>query len=146
MQTKPSLGYLRYAASVCAICEFRKTRPYIFFHNINRLQKCITIFFVVSKLANRWSTWCKLLPPTDRYLWYQESILKITNVSVSKFQRSKGIKRQYQAGCTPQTLTFFASYMRNRHQVIDRSGQWSEPYVTRSGVSQGSNLGLLEFI
>lgn len=49
-------------------------------------------------------------------------------------------------GCTPHTLTFFASYMRDRRQYVDCAGSLSEQYFTRSGVSQGSNLGPLQFL
>nr|XP_034835586.1 uncharacterized protein LOC117992047 [Maniola hyperantus] len=49
-------------------------------------------------------------------------------------------------GCTPKTLAFFASYLRDRRQYVDCGGHRSEPYYTRSGVSQGSNLGPLQFI
>lgn len=49
-------------------------------------------------------------------------------------------------GCTPHTLSFFASYLRDRCQYVDCSGQLSEPYFTRSGVGQGSNLGPFLFI
>lgn len=49
-------------------------------------------------------------------------------------------------GCTPHTLNFFAEYMRGRQQYVDCAGHRSQPYFTRSGVSQGSNLGPLEFI
>ncbi|CAG9128665.1 unnamed protein product [Plutella xylostella] len=49
-------------------------------------------------------------------------------------------------GCTPHLLQFFASYMRNRRQYVEYGSHQSEPYFTRSGVSQGSNLGPLEFI
>lgn len=50
------------------------------------------------------------------------------------------------ASFTPHTLTFFASYMSNRRQYVDCTGHLSEPYFTKSDVSQGSNLGPLEFI
>lgn len=50
------------------------------------------------------------------------------------------------AGCTPHTLAFFASYLRDRRQYVDCGGHHSDPYCTRSGVSQGSNLGPLQFI
>lgn len=49
-------------------------------------------------------------------------------------------------GCTPHTLRFFASYLRDRRQFVDCGGCLSEPYYTRSGVSQGSNLGPFLFI
>lgn len=49
-------------------------------------------------------------------------------------------------GCTPHTLTFFANYLRDRRQYVDCAGCLSEQYFTRSGVSQGSNLGPLQFI
>ncbi|XP_063891874.1 uncharacterized protein LOC135117211 [Helicoverpa armigera] len=49
-------------------------------------------------------------------------------------------------GFTPHLLTFFASYMRDRQQYVDYAGRTSQPYFTRSGVSQGSNLGPLAFI
>lgn len=47
--------------------------------------------------------------------------------------------------CNPLTLSFFASYLRDRCQYVDCNGQVSEPYFTRSGVSQGSTLGPLLF-
>lgn len=49
-------------------------------------------------------------------------------------------------GCTPHLLQFFSSYLRDRQQYVDYKGCTSDPYYTRSGVSQGSNLGPLEFI
>lgn len=49
-------------------------------------------------------------------------------------------------GCTPHVLNFFASYMTDRQQYVEYLGFRSERYFTRSGVSQGSNLGPLEFI
>ena len=49
-------------------------------------------------------------------------------------------------GFTPHLLQFFASYMSDRQQYVDYNGYESEPYFTRSGISQGSNLGPLEFI
>ncbi|PZC77634.1 hypothetical protein B5X24_HaOG203142 [Helicoverpa armigera] len=49
-------------------------------------------------------------------------------------------------GCTLHLLQFFVSYMKDRQQYVDYNGFESEPYYTRSGVSQGSNLGPLEFI
>lgn len=49
-------------------------------------------------------------------------------------------------GFTPHLLQFFASYMRDRQQYVEYGGHTSEPYFTRTGVSQGSNLGPLEFI
>lgn len=49
-------------------------------------------------------------------------------------------------GFTPHLLTFFASYMRSRKQFVEYAGFISEPYCTLSGVSQGSNLGPLEFL
>ncbi|XP_063827163.1 uncharacterized protein LOC135076673 [Ostrinia nubilalis] len=36
--------------------------------------------------------------------------------------------------------------MRDRQQYVEYTGYTSEPYYTRSGVSQGSNLGPFEFI
>lgn len=49
-------------------------------------------------------------------------------------------------GCTPKFLRFFASYMRDRRQYVEYDGCKSQLYLTKSGVSQGSNLGPLEFI
>lgn len=49
-------------------------------------------------------------------------------------------------GCTPHTLSFFSNYLKDRRQYVDCSGSLSEPYYTRSGVSQGSNLGPFLFI
>lgn len=49
-------------------------------------------------------------------------------------------------GCTYHTIKFFASYLRDRRQYVDCAGHFSEPYYTRSGVSQGTNLGPLLFI
>ncbi|CAH2087234.1 unnamed protein product [Euphydryas editha] len=48
-------------------------------------------------------------------------------------------------GCTPHTL-LFASYLRDKRQYVDCAGCHSDQYWTRSGVSQGSNLGPLQFI
>ncbi|CAK1584172.1 unnamed protein product [Parnassius mnemosyne] len=49
-------------------------------------------------------------------------------------------------GFTPHLLKFFASYLGERRQYVEFAGYESEPYFTFSGVSQGSNLGPLEFI
>lgn len=49
-------------------------------------------------------------------------------------------------GFTPHLLKFFVSYMRDRRQYVDYAGHKSEPYFTYTGVSQGSNLGPLEFL
>lgn len=49
-------------------------------------------------------------------------------------------------GFTPHLLLFFANYMRNRQQFVDFNGWESDPYYTWSGVSQGSNLGPLQFL
>ncbi|KAG6446679.1 hypothetical protein O3G_MSEX004560 [Manduca sexta] len=49
-------------------------------------------------------------------------------------------------GCTPKLLNFFVSYMKDRQQYVEFAGYKSELYFTRSGVSQGSNLGPLNFI
>lgn len=49
-------------------------------------------------------------------------------------------------GCTCKLLTFFASSLRDRKQYVEYAGCKSEAYVTKTGVSQGSNLGPLEFI
>lgn len=48
-------------------------------------------------------------------------------------------------GFTLHTLKFFSTYFRDRRQYVDCGGHCSEPYYTRSGVSQGSNLGPLLF-
>ncbi|CAH2103089.1 unnamed protein product [Euphydryas editha] len=49
-------------------------------------------------------------------------------------------------GFSPHLLKFFASYMSDRQQYVEYAGHKSEQYFTRSGVSQGSNLGPLQFI
>ncbi|KAI8435234.1 hypothetical protein MSG28_003589 [Choristoneura fumiferana] len=49
-------------------------------------------------------------------------------------------------GFTPHLLEFFASYMKDRRQYVEYAGYTSQPYFTWSGVSQGSNLGPLQFI
>ncbi|CAG4961893.1 unnamed protein product [Colias eurytheme] len=49
-------------------------------------------------------------------------------------------------GCTPHLLKFFSSYLKDRQQYVDYKGCLSDSYYTLSGVSQGSNLGPLEFI
>lgn len=49
-------------------------------------------------------------------------------------------------GFTPDLLKFFASYLGNRQQFVEYAGCYSRPYRTLTGVSQGSNLGPLEFI
>ncbi|PZC86877.1 hypothetical protein B5X24_HaOG201736 [Helicoverpa armigera] len=56
------------------------------------------------------------------------------------------LSRLADVGCTTHTLSFLASYLGDRCQYVDCGGQLSEPYFTRSGVSQGSNLGPLLFI
>jgi hypothetical protein len=49
-------------------------------------------------------------------------------------------------GFSPHLLQIFASYMTDRQQYVEYAGHVSDPYYTRSGVSQGSNLGPLEFL
>lgn len=49
-------------------------------------------------------------------------------------------------GFTPHLLNFFASYMKDRQQYVEFAGSTSDAYFTRSGVSQGSNLGPLQFL
>lgn len=49
-------------------------------------------------------------------------------------------------GFTPQLLKFFCEYLRNRRQYVQYKGYISKPYYTYSGVSQGSNLGPLQFL
>ncbi|XP_022819582.1 uncharacterized protein LOC111351717 [Spodoptera litura] len=49
-------------------------------------------------------------------------------------------------GFTPHLLKFFASYLGDRRQFVEYAGRRSKPYYTYSGVSQGSNLGPLEFL
>lgn len=49
-------------------------------------------------------------------------------------------------GFTPHLLKFFASYLGDRKQYVEYAGYKSSSYYTFSGVSQGSNLGPLEFI
>ncbi|CAH2109000.1 unnamed protein product [Euphydryas editha] len=56
------------------------------------------------------------------------------------------LKKLAGVGFTPHLLNFFASYMRDRQQYVEYAGHRSEPYFTWSGVSQGSNLGPLQFI
>ncbi|KAJ8723659.1 hypothetical protein PYW07_007639 [Mythimna separata] len=50
------------------------------------------------------------------------------------------LKKLAAVGFTPHLLRF------DRQQYVEYEGHKSEPYFTRSGVSQGSNLGPLEFI
>ena len=56
------------------------------------------------------------------------------------------LKKLAAVGFVPNLLQFFASYLENRQQYVEYAGHRSEPYYTRSGVSQGSNLGPLQFI
>lgn len=49
-------------------------------------------------------------------------------------------------GFSPGLLRFFASYLKDRCQVVRISGCESKPFHTRSGVSQGSTLGPKLFI
>lgn len=49
-------------------------------------------------------------------------------------------------GYTPHLFKFFASYLSERQQYVEYAGYKSRPYYTFSGISQGSNLGPLEFI
>lgn len=49
-------------------------------------------------------------------------------------------------GFTPNLLKLFASYFSNRIQYVQRSGYRSDPYMTCSGVSQGSTLGPTQFL
>ncbi|CAH2239452.1 jg24388, partial [Pararge aegeria aegeria] len=56
------------------------------------------------------------------------------------------LKKLAAVGFTPHLLNFFASYLKDRQQYVEYRGHRSEPYYTRSGVSQGSNLGPLQFI
>lgn len=56
------------------------------------------------------------------------------------------LEKLAKAGFTPHLLKFFSEYLRNRRQYVHYKGFVSEPYFTFSGVSQGSNLGPLEFL
>lgn len=56
------------------------------------------------------------------------------------------LRKLAKIGCTLPLIQFFASYMKDRQQYVDYNGCVSQPYYTRSGVSQGSNVGPLEFI
>lgn len=56
------------------------------------------------------------------------------------------LKKLAAVGFTSHLLNFFASYMRDRQQYVEYEGHKSEPYFTWSGVSQGTNLGPLQFI
>lgn len=56
------------------------------------------------------------------------------------------LRKLVEIGCKPQLVQFLASYMKDRQQYVDYNGWESDPYYTRSGVSQGSNLGPLEFL
>lgn len=55
------------------------------------------------------------------------------------------IKKLFDIGFTPNLLKFFVSYMRDRRQFVRHGTYVSEPYHTRSGVSQGSVMGPLLF-
>lgn len=55
------------------------------------------------------------------------------------------LKKLAAVGFTPHLLHFFASYMRDRQQYVEYGGFKSKPYFTWSGVSQGSNLGPLQY-
>ena len=48
-------------------------------------------------------------------------------------------------GFAPRLLRLFASYLRDRKQFVRYGRYESRTYFTRSGVSQGSNLGPLLF-
>ncbi|CAG4954921.1 unnamed protein product [Colias eurytheme] len=50
------------------------------------------------------------------------------------------------SGFTPKLLKFFSSYLRDRSQFVRISGNESDNYYTRSGVSQGSTLGPTLFL
>lgn len=56
------------------------------------------------------------------------------------------LKKLAGVGCTPHLLKFLASYLSDRQQYVECAGFRSDSYYVRSGVSQGSNLGPLEFI
>lgn len=56
------------------------------------------------------------------------------------------LRKLASVGFTPHSLRFFASYLRDRRQYVEYEGHVSDPYFTRSGVSQGSNLGPLGFL
>lgn len=49
-------------------------------------------------------------------------------------------------GFTPKLLSFFADYLKDRRQYVQLSACRSGDYFTRSGVSQGSNLGPTQFL
>lgn len=55
------------------------------------------------------------------------------------------LKKLATAGFTPRLLNFFANYLKDRKQYVEYNGYTSDCYKTLSGVSQGSNLGPLEF-
>jgi hypothetical protein len=49
-------------------------------------------------------------------------------------------------GFTTKLVSFFASYLGDRRQYVQMSSFRSSDYFTRSGVSQGSNLGPTQFL
>ena len=55
------------------------------------------------------------------------------------------INRLGEAGFSPTLLNFFSSYLADRRQYVRFNNFESNLYFTRSGVSQGSNLGPLLF-
>lgn len=49
-------------------------------------------------------------------------------------------------GFAPKLISFFANYLKDRRQYVQMSAYRSKEYFTRSGVSQGSNLGPTQFL
>lgn len=56
------------------------------------------------------------------------------------------LRKLANVGFTPKHLNFMADYLRNRRQYVQVTGCRSENYYIRSGVSQGSTLGPIQFL
>lgn len=49
-------------------------------------------------------------------------------------------------GFTPKLMNLISNYFKNRMLYVQINGSQSNPYLTRSGVSQGSTLGPTQFL
>lgn len=114
---------------------------------------------VSSQLANEQHGFRKARSTTSNLLSYMADVMPVVDgggqVDAAYFDFKKAfdlvdndrlLQKFASVGFTPHLLQLFASYMRDRQQYVDYAGHVSEPYYTRSGVSQGSNLGPLEFL
>ncbi|CAF4878055.1 unnamed protein product [Pieris macdunnoughi] len=122
------------------------------------LQKCI-LNQVSSQLSEAQHGFRSTRSTTSNLLNYMANISPVVDsgkqVDAAYFDIKKAfdlvdndvlLQKFAQVGFTPHLLNFMASFMEDRMQYVEYAGCRSEAYFTRSGVTQGSNLGPMEFM